>query len=240
MIISPFEKENKIMSMKNKILTGLFLIGCTTMMLGNESIAAENSTKISIKAEASTVNVGKTLDLDSRIRPKTVKIKDRNIVWTSSNSKVAKVLDKYDDDTKIKGIKNGTATITVKIKNTSIKATRKITVKKPKKATGTSAYEKKITTYTKEAEAIYKEITDTTLAASFMERTTQYYHLTGELEELENKIDRLDDDMENDYRDEKLTQKQYRDLERSLDNLDNYLDTVDSYLERKFNYEFDD
>lgn len=226
--------------MKKKILTGLALLGCTIMLFGNESMAASKAKQITIKSAASTIKVGQTLNLDSRIRPSSARIKDRNIVWTSSNSKVVKVLDKYDDDTKIKGIKEGTATITVKIKNTTLKASRKVSVKKTQKNTSAAAYEKKISTYNNDGKAIYKEISNTSLAALSADRINQYHNLLNKIELLENKISRLEDDIEDKYWDGKITKTQYRTLDRLLDRLEDYLDTVDDFLDRKFNYEFDD
>ena len=70
------------------------------------------------------INEGTTYSLSAIISPSNVT--NKNIIWTSDNNSVAKVNSKGI----VKGIKEGTATITVKTSNNKI-ATCNITVKKP-------------------------------------------------------------------------------------------------------------
>ena len=91
--------------MRKKLIAGLLvftMIATVTMPV----MAAAKAKKIAIKGKK-TVAVGSTIELDSVITPKKAKIKERNIIWTSSKPSVAKVLEKRDDDTKIKGMKAG-------------------------------------------------------------------------------------------------------------------------------------
>ena len=142
--------------MKKKLIAGLltFAVMASTAM---PALAAPKATGISVKGKK-TVIVGGTIELDSVITPKRAKVRDHDIIWSSSKPSVAKVLDKRDDDTKIRGVKAGTATITVKVKGTSLKKKFKITVKKASKTTSTSAAETKIETYTQEAKALKTQI----------------------------------------------------------------------------------
>lgn len=222
--------------MRKKLIAGLLVF---TMMLTTAmpAMAAPKAKKIDIKGKK-TVTVGSTIELDSVITPKRAKIKDRNIIWTSSKPSVAKVLDKKDDDTEIKGMKAGTATITVKIKGTSIKKTCKITVKKAKK-TSIDAAVKKIDAYEEEAEALETKINETELAETRGKRKRQYRSLEGKIEAIDDKLDRLEDTWEDKYEDGKITRSQYRSLEKKIEAVEDYLDDLEDYLEEKFDYEFD-
>lgn len=73
---------------------------------------------ISLKPSSVTIYVGKTSQLKA-----TVTGKSQTVTWTSSNKSVATV----DKNGKVKGINNGTATITAKANG--LKATCKVTVK---------------------------------------------------------------------------------------------------------------
>lgn len=228
--------------MKKKLIAGLlvFTMAVSSVM---PVMAAPKAKKIAIKGKK-TVTVGKTIELDSVITPKKAKIKDRNIIWTSSKPSVAKVLEKRDDDTKIKGMKAGTATITVRIKGTSIKKKYKITVKKAPKSTAktSSSYaaaEKSISTYSKEAKALKKEISKIQLADTFEQRRIQYHNYERKIEAIEKKLDRLDDKWEDKWEDGKISHSKYRKLESKIDKVEDYLDGLEDYLEQKFNYEFD-
>ncbi|MBQ6844838.1 MAG: Ig domain-containing protein [Agathobacter sp.] len=85
-----------------------------------------------VKAKSITLNKkqyvlkkGKTVKLKATVKP--AKSTQKKLVWSSSNKKVATVNSKGV----VKGIKNGTSTITVKVKGTKLKATCKIKVQTP-------------------------------------------------------------------------------------------------------------
>ena len=75
--------------MRKKLIAGLLVF---TMMLSTAVpvMAAAKAKKIAIEGKR-TVTVGGTIELDSVITPKKAKVKDRNIIWTSSKPSVAKV-----------------------------------------------------------------------------------------------------------------------------------------------------
>lgn len=194
--------------MKKRLMAGL-LAGIMTISLAMPATAAVKAEKITIKGK-NTVTVGKTIELDSVITPKKAKVKDRNIIWRSSDSSIAKVLETKDDDTKIKGIKAGTATITVKIKGTSIKNTLKEKIKK------------------------------LTLASSASARKTQYCTYEQKIDAIDKKLDKLDDKWEKQWKAGKISRTKYKTLEKKREAAEDYLETVEDYLDKKFNYEFDD
>lgn len=222
--------------MKKKLMAGL-LVFALMVSAAMPAMAASKAKKITIKGKK-TVTVGGTIELDSVITPKNAKVKDSNIIWSSSKPSVAKVLDKRDDDTKIKGMKAGTATITVRIKGTSIKKKIKITVKKASK-TSTSAAVNKINTYKAEAQTLRNEISNIQLAATTEQRRVQYRTYEARIEAIDRKLDNLDDTWEDKYKAGKITRTQYRSLEKKIEAVEDYLETLEDYLEQKFNYEFD-
>ena len=223
--------------MKKKLIAGLltFAVMASTAM---PALAAPKATGISVKGKK-TVIVGGTIELDSVITPKRAKVRDHDIIWSSSKPSVAKVLDKRDDDTKIRGGKAGTATITLKVKGTSLKKKFKITVKKASKTTSTSAAETKIETYTQEAKALKTQIGSIQLAETIEQRRVQYHTYKAKIEAIEHKLDKLDDTWEDKYESGKITRSQYKSLERRIETAEDYLDEVEDYLDLKFNYEFD-
>lgn len=83
------------------------------------------ATKVTLNKTSATINVGEKITLKGKISPKSAG--NKTLEFRSSNKSVATVTSKG----RVKGIKNGTATITVKIKGTKKKATCKVTVKTP-------------------------------------------------------------------------------------------------------------
>lgn len=222
--------------MRKKLIAGLLvftMIATVTMPV----MAAAKAKKIAIKGKK-TVAVGSTIELDSVITPKKAKIKDRNIIWTSSKPSVAKVLEKRDDDTKIKGMKAGTATITVRIKGTSIKKKWKITVKKAAK-TSTAAAVTKINTYKAEAKNLKSQINKTNPAETSQKKKSQYRNLKKKIESIEKKLDGLENTWEDRYEAGKITRSQYRSLEKKIEAVEDYLDDLEDYLDEIFGYEVD-
>lgn len=200
--------------------------------------AAVKSIRITGK---NTVYVGKKIELDTRISPTEEEVEDSRIIWTSSNPSVAKVLETKDDDTKIKGVKAGKATITVKIKGTEIKNTYEITVKAKKKSnTEENAGQSKVSDYRKKAKKIKSDISKTTLASSFTGRKKQYRAFEKRIEAIEDKLERLEEKWEDKYEGGKVSHAAYRSMEESIEAAEDYLETVEDALEEKFNHEFDD
>ncbi|MCD8019892.1 MAG: hypothetical protein LUF92_10030, partial [Clostridiales bacterium] len=157
-----------------------------------------------------------------------------SIVWTSSISSVAKVLVSTGDDTRIKGMKAGTATITVSIKGTSIKATQKVTVKKAQTyAKAAKKAIKKLKKYKAQLKSLRTTIVNTKLASTTSACRTQYRKLEAKLEAIENKIDVIEDTWE--HRSGTKAQK----VNKKLRKVEKYADTVENALEARFNYEFD-
>jgi len=78
--------------------------------------------KVELNNTSLTLNVGKTFTLKATISPKTAK--DKTLIWSTSDKSIATV----SATGKVKGIKKGTATITVKTVNGKT-AKCKVTVK---------------------------------------------------------------------------------------------------------------
>ena len=189
----------------------------------------------------STVYVGDKIELDTKISPAGEKVSDSKIIWSSSDSSVAKVLETRDDDTTIKGVKAGSAVISVKIEGTNIADTCKVTVKAKKKSTtDTSADKLKIANYKKKAKAINSDIKKAVLANTTAKRRKQFYAFKNRIETIEDKLEALEDKWENKYESGKITRTTYRSMEQKIEAVEDYLDTVEDALERKFSYEFDD
>ncbi|MDO4556756.1 MAG: hypothetical protein Q4B70_16710, partial [Lachnospiraceae bacterium] len=180
--------------MKRKLATVLFTLGMAFSMVLPAAADSDDVRPTSIKISGkSTVSVGSKLELDSVLGPKGADTDDDRIVWSSSKPSVAKVLEKRDDDTKIKGVKAGTATITVKIKGTKIKASKKITVKKKAStSSSTSSDTKKIAEYKKTAQNLKKTIQRTKAKSSAAERKSQYNKFENQIESLDNKLEKLE------------------------------------------------
>lgn len=199
---------------------------------------AASPKKIAIRESLSRMTVGQKAELDSKITPAGAKVRDKKIVWTSSNPKVIRVLEKYDDDTEIKALKEGTATITVRIKGTSWKASRKITVTKGTQASA-SSYEKKIKKYQAELKEIESSMKKASAKSGYQARRQQAAAYDAKIEKIEDKLDDLEDAIERLYDTGGLSGSQYKKLERRLEEAEDYASELEDYLEDKFG-DFDD
>lgn len=226
--------------MKKKMGKTIFLMGCTFLMMGATVFAAPKPQQIAIEADANTMQVGKTMDLDSEILPGGTKVRDRNIIWSSSDSKVVKVLEKRDDDTKVKAMKTGSAVISVRIKNTKIKADFQITVQNKTKSMSVKKQEAKIKGYKNQYNKVFDRIKNTKVAADAAGARQQYLTFERELDAIDRKADRLDDQIEDAYHDGKLSYRQMKSLDRKLEKLENHKDTIENYLEDKYEFMDDD
>lgn len=222
-----------------KRITAVLLTLVIALSFAIPASAAAKPKSITITGKT-TVKVGKKIELDTRISPFKAKVRDSKIVWSSSNPAVAKVMDKTDEDTKIKGIKAGTATITVKIKGTKIKDTHKVTVKKAKTTTSTTSSDKtKIKNCKTKAKNLKKEIKNTKLASKRDARLKQFRKLEGKIDKIEYDLDKIENKWELKFETGKASRSAYRSIEMEVEKVEEYLDTVENYLEQKFNYEFD-
>jgi uncharacterized protein YjdB len=110
---------------KRVSLTGSFYCTDWALCQFSEKITVLNDvkpTKVTLSKASLTLNVGKTHTLKATVSPGNAT--NKNVTWTSSNKKVATV----SSSGKVKGIKKGTATITVKTANGKT-AKCKVTVK---------------------------------------------------------------------------------------------------------------
>lgn len=231
--------ESEVLKMTKKNFLSVLLTIVLTLVMAVPALAATDVQSVTITGNK-TVYVGNTIELDSHISPGNLDLRDSEYTWSSSNSSIAKVLIKNDDDTKIKGVKAGTATITVKINGTNVKASYKITVKKAKKSVSTSTAKAKIKKYKKNAKKIKKNIKKLKLASTYTSRKKQYYQFVKKIKNIENKLDRLDNNWERKYESGKISYSKYKSIESKVEQAEDYLEVVEDYLDMKFSYEFDD
>lgn len=149
-----------------KILAVLFVILMAFSMLPGSYLQTDAAKKKTVKVTSVTLNKktatiikGQKLTLRATLNPKNTT--QKSLRWSTSNKKVATVNAKGV----VNGVKKGKATITVKVKGTSKKATCKVTVKDPVKVS-------KITMNVKSA-TIYEGATKTLKVTYAPKNTTQ-------------------------------------------------------------------
>ncbi|MEE0418877.1 MAG: Ig-like domain-containing protein [Lachnospiraceae bacterium] len=226
-----------------KRLSTLLCITAVSLLIGMTAAAAPKAESISIEDSKRVLRVGQKLKLDSEILPDEAEVRDRNIIWTSSNPKVLRVLEKRDDDTKIKALKAGKAKITVRIKGTKLSASRTFTVKKKTNSSASdlkSKYTKKIDAQAAKAAKYEAEISSLQLPTDFTERRVLYYTWENKLDKVSNALDVIEDDIEDDYHAGKISRAVYRSLDRKTESAEDYVDEVEDILNQVFQYEFDD
>ena len=226
-----------------KRLTTLLCVTAASLLFGITAAAAPKAESISIEDSKRVLRVGQKLKLDSEILPDEAEVRDRNIIWTSSNPKVLRVLVKRDDDTKIKALKAGKAKITVRIKGTKLSASRTFTVKKKTNSSASnlnSKYTKKIAAQAAKAAKYEAEISSLQLPTDFTERRVLYYTWENKLDKVSNALDVIEDDIEDDYHAGKISRAVYRSLDRKTESAEDYVDEVEDVLNQVFQYEFDD
>ena len=104
------------------IKAGTATITCTSKATGAKATCKVTVGYVKLNKTEAVINKGKTLTLKAAVYPST--LKDRSVIWKSSNKNVATVTSKG----KVKGVKAGTATITCTSNATGLKATCKVTV----------------------------------------------------------------------------------------------------------------
>ena len=226
-----------------KRLSTLLCITAVSLLIGMTAAAAPKAESISIEDSKRVLRVGQKLKLDSEILPDEAEVRDRNIIWTSSNPKVLRVLEKRDDDTKIKALKAGKAKITVRIKGTKLSASRTFTVKKKTNSSASdlkSKVHQKIDAQAAKAAKYEAEISSLQLPTDFTERRVLYYTWENKLDKVSNALDVIEDDIEDDYHAGKISRAVYRSLDRKTESAEDYVDEVEDILNQVFQYEFDD
>lgn len=229
------KQEEKTMT-KKKIIAGLM----TSTMAAAMFVSAALPAKAALPPQgmriegAGSVRVGKTIELDTDIYPDDDLVSEWNIVWKSKKPSVAKVIHTRGEDTRIKGLKAGTAKIVVQIKGTNIKATKKITVKKNVSASTESASDKKkLKKYKKQIKKIRKQIAATAVPATWAERRIIYRNFERKLDNVDRKIDVINDRWDDRWG------STARSMEIAVDRVENYLESVEDYLEHRFAWDED-
>ncbi len=217
---------------KKRIFAGVLTSAMAATILMSTAVPASAALapqKIIIEG-ASSVRVGSIIELDSEIYPDDDLVNDGNIVWSSQNTSVAKVLNSRGDDTKVKGVKVGTAKITVQISGTSIKATKTIKVKKAYSSSQVTSDKKKLKKYKKKLKTIRKQIANTAVPSSYAARRSVYLKFERKLDAIDNKLDVIDDRWDD------RVGSTARTMQRKIKRVENYLDSVEDYLEYKFDW----
>lgn len=91
-----------------------------------------------------------------------------------------------------------------------------------------ASYEKQVTSITKEVNQIPSNLSAT-------KQKNYYQDLSGKIESVEHSLDILDDTLEADHLDKKLSDAIYRSLERQVEKLEDQLDLAEDTLETKCN-----
>lgn len=185
-------------------------------------------TSIQITGTKNKIAVGSKLDLDAKLTPRNAE--DDYVMWTSSNSSVAKVLDKYDDDTEIKGIKAGTAVITASVKGTNLKDTYQVTVVEKTTETVAST-DKKLEAVKNSISALETEIEKIKVPSGRSARKATYRTYEKKLDAIDKKLDAYEDDYEDMYRAGKISKSVLKAKKRVIDRLEDRLDDLEDLLE---------
>lgn len=115
-------KVKRIMALFMVLFMTCTIIPANTL---NVEAATVKAKSVTLNKEMYTLKKGKTVQLKATVNPENTT--QKKLQWSSSNNKIAKVSSKG----KVTAKKNGTATITVKVKGTKIKDTCKIIVGTP-------------------------------------------------------------------------------------------------------------
>lgn len=116
------EKMRKIYIFRKPYIFVMVVLLLVTLLVGIEDNSSEAAPKVSISRKTTTLAVGSKQTIS-------LKNNKRNVKWSSSNSKVCKIVSKSRTKVVIKGIKAGKAAITARISGKSFKC-RVLVVKK--------------------------------------------------------------------------------------------------------------
>ncbi|MGI6069380.1 MAG: Ig-like domain-containing protein [Blautia sp.] len=224
-----------------KCFVGLAVAVITLLFAGVSVFAAVKPASIAIKAEANQMAKGSVMELDSRIRPGNAKVRDRNIIWTSSDSKVIKVLETRDDDTKIKALKEGRATITVTVKGTQLKASKVITVvKKDTPSNVLAGIKSEISKCKRLIQSYQKKVAAMEPSGDPDTDYDTCRDMERKLDAVDERLEKAEDQLEDLYRAGSITRKTYRAYDKKLDALDDLLEETEEDLEYVFGDAYDD
>lgn len=82
-----------------------------------------------------------------------------------------------------------------------------------------------------------KKVESAKPSGTLNEKITQFRSFDNELEQLDHKLDAIDDTLELDYREKKITSEQYRAIDIEMDSLELQLEQVEDKLELTFGME---
>ena len=95
----------------------------------------------------------------------------------------------------------------------------------------TSSIEETISGYESDADALADSISNLSTPASRSDAIDLYWEWKAQLEELENTVDRYEDELERMYRNNTLSYSDFRTFDRRLEDIDNTLDRAEDDLE---------
>ncbi len=101
----------------------------------------------------------------------------------------------------------------------------------------TSEISSTISGYNNEAEDIQNSIDNLTIPNSRSETIDLYWEWKRNIEELENKLDRYENELERMYRNNELSYTDYRTFDRQIEDIENILDRAEDELEYQTNYD---
>lgn len=94
-----------------------------------------------------------------------------------------------------------------------------------------------IDTLTKDVDEAVKKANNTSPSGSKEENQKNFFKVKGELQDVENRLERYEDKIEDEYRQGNLTYEKARDAEREIERLEDKLDDAEDKLENVFGYD---
>ena len=221
---------------KKKVFAGLLTSAMAATILLTTAVPAKAAVPPQgVRIEgAGSVQVGKTIELDTNIYPDDDLVSSWDVVWTSKKPSVLKVLNKRGDDTRVKGLKAGKAKVVVKINGTNIKTTKTITVKKAASTSSVADSDrKKLKKYRKKIKKLRKQMAATAVPATPAERRAVRQNFERRLNAIDLKIDVISNRWDDRWG------STARSMERAVDSVENYMEIVEDYLDHRFEWNDD-
>lgn len=94
-----------------------------------------------------------------------------------------------------------------------------------------------IDSLTKAVNEVVKKANDASPSGSNDANQKKFFELKGELQEVENRLERYEDKVEDDYRQGNLSYEKARDAEIAIERLEDKLDNAEDRLENVFGYD---
>lgn len=94
-----------------------------------------------------------------------------------------------------------------------------------------------IDTLTKDVDEAVKKANNTSPSGSKDENQKNFFKVKGELQDVENRLERYEDKIEDEYRQGKLDYEKAREAEREIERLEDKLDDAEDRLENVFGYD---